>query len=126
MPNILVENSVYQGTFTAGTIVIPNLYESHGVFSISSSNQLEGTLWITKDGEHVSNSLGTARYIIYDKDGNTVGITESGIAPDSNGFYQITPVLATVLQDLTHYVVEIGISLNGSERIAIRGITIGE
>lgn len=126
MPNILVENSVYQGTFTAGTIVIPNTYESHGVFSITSSNQLEGTLWITKDGEHVSNSLGTARYIIYDADGNTVGITESGIAPDSNGFYQITPVLATVLQDLTHYVVEIGISLEGSERIAIRGITIGE
>jgi hypothetical protein len=126
MPNILVENNVYQGTFTAGTIVIPNTYESHGVFSITASNQLQGTLWITKDGEQISNSLGTARYIVYDAAGNDVGIEETGISPDSNGQYQITPVLATVLQDLTHYVVEIAISYEGSERIALRGITLGE
>lgn len=87
-------------------------WEPRGGFSINASNQLQGTLWLTENGEHVTSGLGTASYTIYDKDSNTIGITESGIVADAQGFFKITPVLATAILDLTHYVVKISITAN--------------
>jgi hypothetical protein len=102
-------------------------YESRAIFSISSSNELQGTLWCTKDSEMMSDGvLGAASYTIYDKNGNSIGITESGILPDVNGYYQISPVNASSILDLTHYVVKITILASGENRIGTVGITLGE
>jgi hypothetical protein len=101
-------------------------YEPRAVFSINASNQLQGTLWIAKDSELYVDAIGVASYTIYDKDGNSIGITESGIAPDANGFYQISPVSASAILDLTHYVVKITILAAGENRIGTVGITLGE
>jgi hypothetical protein len=102
-------------------------YEPRAVFSINAYNQLQGTLWITKDGELIPTSeLGVASYTIYDKDGISIGITESGITADANGYFEITPVSAASITDLTHYIVKITIQANNVNRIGTVGITLGE
>lgn len=102
-------------------------YEPRAIFSINASNQLQGTLWCSKDGELMGNgTLGSASFTIYDKDNNTIGITESGITADVNGYYKITPVSASSILDLTHYVVKITILAAGENRIGTVGITLGE
>lgn len=101
-------------------------YEPRAVFSINPINQLEGTIWITKDSAQMTTDLGTASYAIYDKNGALVGISQSGIAADVNGFYKITPVSASLLTGLTHYTVLIQITANGELKRGIVGITIAE
>ena len=101
-------------------------YEPRAVFSINASNQLQGTLWITKDSELYVDAIGVASYTIYDKNGNSIGITESGLSPDANGYYEITPVSAAAILDLTHYVVKITILAAGENRVGTVGITLGE
>jgi hypothetical protein len=101
-------------------------YEPRAIFSINASNQLQGTLWITKDSELYVDAIGVASYTIYDKDGNSIGITESGLSPDANGYYEITPVSAAAILDLTHYVVKITILAAGENRVGTVGITLGE
>jgi len=102
-------------------------YEPRAVFSINASNQLQATIWCTKDGELMSDgTLGTASYTIYDKDSNSIGITESGITADLNGYFEISPVSAAAILDLTHYVVKITIMAAGENRVGTVGITLGE
>lgn len=102
-------------------------YEPRAVFSINASNQLQATIWCTKDGELMGNgTLGTASYTIYDKNGNTIGVTESGISADANGYFEITPVNAAAILDLTHYVVMITVMAAGENRVGTVGITLGE
>jgi len=128
MPNFLIQNNFLIGTATPITpIVSAPIYEPRGVFSINASNQLQGTFWIVKNGTLMSSSITTASYQVYDKDGNTVaGLNESGISADGNAQFQITPVLATLIQDLTHYVVKITIGADSQNRIGYVGITLGE
>lgn len=102
------------------------VYEPRGGFSINASNQLQGTFWIVKNGEHLVDNLGTATYTIYDKDSNSIGITEASIVADSEGFYKITPVLASAILDLTHYVVKIQITANGKAHNGVLFIGVAE
>jgi hypothetical protein len=101
-------------------------YEPRAIFSINAANQLQGTLWCVKDGELISSSLGTASFIVYDKDGNSIGISQSGLTADVNGYYDIAPVSAAPITDLTHYVVKITVSASGQNRVGTVGITLGE
>jgi len=127
MANFLIENNYYQGTSSIGTpVIVGGIYESRAVFSISASNQLEATFWATKNGEHIDSDLGTASYTIYDKDGNTVGITEANLVADSQGFYHTTPVGAEAILDLTHYTVKIEIATQEKLTSSVVGITLGE
>jgi hypothetical protein len=127
MANFLVNNNFYQGTAVIGsTIISEPVYECRAVFSISASNQLEGSFWVVKNGQHLNSNLGTAEYLIRDALGATVGIVESGIVADANGLYRATPVGAEAIRDLTHYTVELKISAEGEERTGIVGITLGE
>lgn len=101
-------------------------YETRGIFSINALNQFQGTLWATGNGiVKTGASLGTANYTVYDAAGNAVaGLTQSGIIADGNGRFNITPVSAVLLTDLTHYSVKIGIVVDGVERISYRGFTL--
>lgn len=127
MPNFLIHNNIVQGTANPATpVIIDPIYEPRALFSINASNQLQGTFWIVKNGIHYTANIGTAEYVIRDQDGLTIGITESGITADPNGLFIATPVLATAIQDLTHYTVEINISADNLLRKGIVGITLGE
>lgn len=101
-------------------------YEPRGGFSINASNQLQGSLWITANGEHVTSGLGTASFTIYDKDSVSIGITQSGIVADGQGFFKITPISASPILDLTHYVVKVSIALNGQVHTGVLFIGVAE
>lgn len=125
--NYLVENNIIMSTASPDVPIIsdPN-YEVRGVFSLNASNMLQGTLWVTKNGQLMDSNINTASYIVYDKDGNTVGLTEVGISPDANAQYITTPILASVIQDLTHYVVKVTINADIDDRVGYLGLTLGE
>jgi hypothetical protein len=91
-------------------------YKVDGAFSIDSSNQLNATFWASANEEAVTNvaRLGTASYQVYDKNGTIIpALTQSGLSPDSNGLYHITPVASSLSSDLTHYVVKTSINVDG-------------
>ena len=103
----------------------PIEYRPKAQFSINASNQLQATLWLEFDSNVEVSGLGTANYTVYDVNGNTVaGLTQSGITPDVNGRFHITPVSAILLTDLTHYSVKVGIVAHGIERVAYKGFTL--
>ena len=92
-------------------------YAIKGAFSISTANQLCGTIWALMDSGLVTgSSLGTASYTIYDKTGAAIGMTESGIAADGNGQFKITPVTSLLNQTLNHYLVKVTVSVDGVSR----------
>jgi len=127
MPNYLVENNFSQSTADLLTpIIAEDQIEARAVFSISASNDLQGTIWLVKNGQVVLTDLGPAKYEIFDKDGVSLGVSESGLTADLNGQYQITPTSAVMIQDLTHYVVLIEVSYQSSLRKNYIGITLGE
>ncbi len=108
--------------FTPGTTT----YTCRCTFSINASNQLEATLWSTINDQLADVALlGNASYQIYDKLGNAVvGLSESGITPDVNGFYHTTPVSAALLADLTHYTAKITINIAGADRVVAKGFSL--
>lgn len=100
-------------------------YKPKAQFSINSSNQLQATFWVEYDSNIEISNLGTASYTVYDVNGNVVsGLSQSGITPDVNGRFHITPVSAALLTDLTHYSVKVAILVHGVERVSYKGFTL--
>lgn len=100
-------------------------YEPKAQFSITASNQFQATLWVTANGNIKTTNLGTASYQVFDASGNPVaGLSQTGITADVNGRFQITPVSAVLLTDLTHYSVRVGIEVDGIERVSYKGFTL--
>jgi hypothetical protein len=101
-------------------------YESKAVFSINGANQLQATIWAVGDNLVVSGArLGTANFTVYDSSGVAVaGLTQSGITADVNGRFITAPVSATLLTDLTHYTVKVGVVVDGLERVSYKGFTL--
>ena len=125
--NFLVNNNFLFNPVGAIVPIVANPgYEPRAIFSINASNQLQGTFWATKDAQQMISNLGTLSFVIRDQDGVTVGITESGLTADVNGFYYMTPVLADAIQDLTHYTVEISVIADSQVRKGVVAITLGE
>ena len=110
---------------TYGLSSLP-IYEPRAVFSINPLNQLEGTIWVTRNGERLTSAIGTAAFTIYDKDRNPVGISQSGLTANGNGYYKTTAVSAATLAALTHYTVSIQVTANGELRSGAVGLTIAE
>lgn len=122
----LLPRSNFLPISVSGDVASQFEYEPRGGFSINASNQLQGTLWLAANGEHVTSGLGTASYTIYDKDSNPIGITQSGIAVDGQGFFKITPVSAAPILDLTHYIVKVSIVLNSKTHTGVLFIGVTE
>lgn len=124
---ILVENNFYMQGGEFDQLVPTSNYEARGVFSLDAQRRLQGTFWLVQNGELITSSLGSASYKIYDKDGNeVVGLSESGLSPNFNGKYISTPVNASVLSDLTHYVAFLAIDYDGETRENYIGIIVGD
>lgn len=127
MADIFTSSSVYHGTFVVGTVETDPVFQICAIGDINASNQFECTFWINRNGELVDSDLGTAEYKIRDKSGALVsGMAQVGISADGNGYYHITAVSAPLIYDLTHYVIEITISVDGVDRKSAIGIGIGE
>lgn len=103
-----------------------NVYTPKAQFSINALNQLQGSFWVQNIENGIQlTGLGTANYTVYDSSGAVVsGLTQSGITADVNGRFHITPVSATLLTDLTHYNVKIGVVVHGIERISYKGFSL--
>lgn len=102
-------------------------HEVKAVFSINALNQLQATFWLSTDDSQIITGamLNTASYTVYDSSGNAVvGLTQSGITADVNGRFQISPVSATLLTDLTHYTVRVAIIYKNFEHVAYKGFTL--
>lgn len=111
----------YQGNvyFNGSDVVgqTAEIYEPRAGLSIEN-NLLYGNLFLVKNGTVVTSGLGDAEYRIFDRTGAlVVGLSQTGISPDANGIYDITPVAATLLLDLNHYLIEVTISYDGQDRI---------
>lgn len=127
MANILTSSFSYQGTFIPGTITVAPVYQVCAVANINASNQLEATIWLNINGQRLDNDLITTQYTIRDKNGTAVsGLNQTGIAPDINGFFKITPVSAALLTDLTHFVMDISIGTDDGEVVGSVGLVRGE
>ena len=127
MADIFTNSNVYQGTFEAQAITIDPLFQICAIANINASNQLEISFWINKNGERVDSGLDQGSYLIKDKDGVLVsGLLESAIAPDVSGYFHTTPVAAPLIYDLTHYLLEITISVDGINKSSTVGLVRGE
>lgn len=126
MADIFTASSAYQGTFVPGTIETPSVFQICGASDINASNQLELSFWIKENGELVDSNLGTASYLVRDKNGTAVsGLSQTGMVADANGYYHSTAVSATLIYDLTHFVIEVVISVDGVPRKSALGFGIG-
>jgi hypothetical protein len=127
MADFFTRTQAYQGTFVAGTVETEPVFQICATANINASNQFEATFWINENGERIDSDLGDASYRVRDKAGALVsGMSEVNILPDVNGYYQITPVSAALIYDLSHYVLEIEIPVDGIERASSIGLVNGE
>lgn len=127
MPDIFTSSSAYQGTFVLGTVESDPVFQVCAVANINASNQLEISFWINQNGERVDSNLGDGEYLIRDKAGALVsGMSQTGISADVNGYYHTTAVAAPLIYDLTHYILEITIDVDGVEKAASIGLVRGE
>lgn len=113
-------NTVSQSIVSVGVSGSVAEYEVEGVFSLNTSNQLTAAFWATFSEAVITDPLrlGTASYQIFDRNGATVPLmTETGIAPDANGLYKITPVASTLSEDLSHYVVKVTITVDNVPQV---------
>lgn len=111
-------NTVSMSVVSTGILTSQDVYECRGAFSVNSSNQFQGTLWVLKNAQiGTGATLGTASYQVYDSDGVAVGgLTESGITANAQGQFIITPVASTLAESLDHYVVKVMITMDSAIR----------
>lgn len=101
-------------------------YKIKAQFAINALNEFMSMFWVESSlGTIKTTNLSTASYQVYDKNGNTVvGLSGSGISADSNGRFISVPVSAALLTDLTHYNVEINITVDGKQLTAYKGFSL--
>lgn len=93
------------------------IYEARAGVSIEN-NLFYANFFLVKNGAVVKAGLGDAEYRMFDRDRVLVsGLSQAGLSADAEGLYKITPVAATNLDDLNHYILEVTISFDGQDRI---------
>lgn len=122
---IIIEvDGVNRSEFLGIQGVIPN-YDVKAVFSINALNQLQASFWVASNSIVKTSNLGTASYQIYDASGSAVaGLTQSGITADANGLFNINPISAVLLTDLTHYTARITIQADSVNRVGYKSFTL--
>ena len=112
-------NTVSLNAISTGIVAGSPVYTPLGAFTINSDDELQGTIWITKNNINMTSGLSTASYEIYDKTGTLVpGMSETGIVADANGQFKITPVASSLANSLDHYLIKLTINADSSNRIA--------
>lgn len=113
-------NTVSLNVISTGVLTSIDTYSTDAAWSVNDTNQFEITLWANKNGNTltpITGVLGTASYQIYDKDGNIiVGMSGSGVSPNSAGLYSMAPVVNLLDEDREHYQILVNISVDGEIR----------
>lgn len=93
-------------------------YQVNGTGGISDTNDLIGSFWITSNEKVLTTNLGTGSYQVYRADGTLIpGFSETGIMPDVNGFFAVTPIpLPPALSTTEPYIVRYTIIAHGIAR----------
>lgn len=96
----------------------PAVYDINGTVSIDNANNLVGSFWITENEKVATSNLGNGSYQFYDNDGTIIpGVSDTGIVPDGNGFFAITPFALPPSIDPTQvYIVRFTCPINGVNR----------
>jgi hypothetical protein len=100
-----------------------------GVFAVDTSNNLIATFWVTDNDGVINNParLGPASYVIYDNNGNLIpAMSETSIAFDDEGFFEITPVESVLDLNNTFYTVKVAIPVDGVQIVYNLPITYAE
>lgn len=119
--NIMSLSAISEGV-QEGDIV----YGVHGAWSIDSDNNLRCSFWVTENGQLTTSVLGTADFQVYTRAGAALsGVAGSGIAADGNGLYHAPAVSAALIQDLNHYLIRIAVTVDGIERVMVKGLNTG-
>lgn len=118
------------GENRVNNVGIRDTYHDHdmgGVASLNSNNDLVGSFWVSKNTEIMTTNLGLGSYQAYDASGNPlVGFSETGIVPDVNGFYSITPLPLPPTIDTTQaYSVRISAIVDNQVRSAVVVLNAG-
>jgi hypothetical protein len=113
-------NVISQSVISTGVFTSADVYNANGAFALTSSNQLQGTIWALKNSQLATSSnsvLGTASYQVFDRTGTAVlGMAQSGIVADANGQFKITPVASSLNQTLDHYMIRVTVQVDGAAR----------
>lgn len=127
MADIFTSSSAYQGTFVPGTVEFEEHFQVCAIANINASNEFEATFWLNRHGARVESDLGNASYRVRDKAGALVsGLASGSLAPDSNGYFKTVPASAAGIYDLSHYVLEIEIPVDGVSVGSSIGLVVGE
>lgn len=123
LEHYLIKLSIYvNGVLRVGYVSVVEQvpeYEVHGSFAINPNHELVASFWALANEELVTtpSRLGTASYTVYDQNGSVVvGMSQSGITPDSNGLFKITPVASILQLDLSLYSVKVTIGVDSANR----------
>lgn len=93
---------------------VPKLYDISGAADFTATGQIVGSFWANRNGRIADSGLGTGSFEVYTATGVLLPISETGIVPDSNGFFIITPVTPPVPLDVTlSYVIKCSITIDG-------------
>ncbi len=108
-------NAYFNASDSVGAVA--EIYEARAGVSVQS-NLFYANFFLVKNGVVVKSLLGTAEYRVFDRNRALVsGLSETGLTADAEGLYKITPVAATNLVDLNHYLLEVTISYDGQDRV---------
>lgn len=127
MPNFYITDNVYQDTELANAPIVTESnpsFEARSVWSINASNQLQGTIWAVRNGELIEVDLVSAAYEFFDKTGAAIGLSQTGIAPNSESFFITTPVSAALLSDLSHYTVKLTVTTADEVITSVNSVTV--
>lgn len=93
-------------------------YLVDGTGGIDSSNNLVGSFWVSENEKIVTANLGTGSYQVYSADGTLIpGFSETGITPDVNGFFAVTPIpVPSGLSGTEPYIVRYTVVVSGVSR----------
>lgn len=89
-------------------------YFANGTADINPNGQITGSFWVSRNDLIVTTNLGTASYQLYDVEGNTLPVSETGITADVNGFFVISPVtFPTPLDTTKGFIARVNIEVDG-------------
>ncbi len=118
-------NTVSMSAISNGVLDGEVNYELRAVFSVDAADYIVGTFWVLRDGVATTGLLGLGSYEMLDYAGIPVGISQTGISPDSNGLYNTAAVSSAGIVQLTHYTMKLTVIVDGQPRIGYYAITLG-
>lgn len=125
----IVMDSEVRETYIPMIQKIPS-YNIRGRNAFDNNSDFIGVFWAEDEsGLHVSNlsRLGLGSYDVLDADGNVVsGMSQSGISPNSNGLYVITPIPNIAPENLVLTTGRITVEVDGKNITAYMPLTVAQ